>query len=606
MRACDDRIFHRQRIGTAVTQKAKTLDALTGLRFIAALAVFVHHISGKFSIPDVKWPMGNQAVSFFFVLSGFILTYVYSERLKLANVAKFYFTRWARIWPLHIVCLLLMLGFVHNLRVFGTDPQHWGKLFANIFLVQSWIPNTSYVFGFNGVSWSISTEMFFYIMFPLFLLGGQKQFWYKYAGLLLMTLAIVVGVTMVSHTNWFPNVDYTRLGHNNPLLRLPEFCTGMAVGYIYLNRQKVKAAMETTRSRSFALDTVMEILAFGAIFGYMWLLKKSAILHHIKTAEWGGAFPSSFLTFTSGCFVFAGVIYIFSKSSGLIARFCSTRAMVFLGEVSFAFYMIHSLVIRLVIMHFGEFYGALPPVVLATVIGLIALAASIVLFKIVEMPCKNGLLAFYNRKWTTGLWTVPKAALDFSRTRVFAFTAVMAIVSVLVLNQYKSSSASPSQIREVVRNSDPEFRGIRFGHAIELMGYDVETKKGKLHVKLAWRKRADFSHFRYIHICDENGEVVGNCPREEKQFRNAEVGDQIIDSFYIPKEKLAQGSQISIGFHGGRGVGMMKVDRGPRSMKNRRLDLISPEKFTQLAASLNLNEGERVAELDTNKQTNKQ
>ena len=588
-----------------MTPKAKTLDALTGLRFIAALAVFVHHISGKFSIPDIRCPMGNQAVSFFFVLSGFILTYVYSERLKWGNVIKFYFTRWARIWPLHIVCLLLMLGFVHNLRMFHADPQHWGKLIANIFLLQSWVPDTSYVFAFNGVSWSISTEMFFYIMFPLFLLGGQKQFWYKYAGLLLLTLGIVVGVTMVSHTNWFPNVDFTRIGHNNPLLRLPEFCTGMAVGYIYLNREKVKAAMTTTRSRSFALDTVLEVFAFGTIFGYMWLLRKSTILHQIKNAEWGGVFPSTFLTFTSGCFVFAGVIYLFSKSSGLIARFCSTRAMVFLGEVSFAFYMIHSLVIQLVSRHFGELYGALPPVVLATLVGFLSLAASIVLFKVVEMPCKSGLLAFYNRKWTAGLLAVPQATRAFSRTAPFFVTVVLTVVSVLVLSQYKTSSAPPAHIREVVKNSDPEFRGIKFDHSIVLMGYNAKTDRGKIHITLAWKKRAHFSHARYVHVCDENGDVVARCRREEKLFRNAKVGDQIIDSISVSKEKLAGASQLSIGFHGGRGRGMMKVDRGPRSMRNRRLDLISPEKFARLAASLNQDEGDRVAEMNTIKETTK-
>jgi len=84
------------------------LDALTGLRAIAALAVFAHHFMGIMDCRVISGPIGGIAVSFFFVLSGFILVYVYKDRLRKASISKFYFTRFARIWPLHAVCLLLI------------------------------------------------------------------------------------------------------------------------------------------------------------------------------------------------------------------------------------------------------------------------------------------------------------------------------------------------------------------------------------------------------------------------------------------------------------------------------------------------------------------
>ena len=562
--------------------KVKTLDALTGLRFIAALAVFIHHVTGHFGIPDAKVALGAPAVSFFFVLSGFILTYVYHDRLKWGGVKKFYFTRWARIWPLHLVCLLLMLGLAHNLRLFSTDPQHWGKLLANLFLVQSWVPESSYVFGFNGVSWSISTEMFFYLMFPLLLLGGQKQFWYKYIGLMLLMVVLVTSLTMLSHTTMFPGVDYVRLGHNTPLLRLPEFCTGMAIGFIYLNREKVKAAMPVAAQRSFTFDTLMEFIVLGGIVAQQMLIRKFTLIQYLKNVEWGGPFLRSFFMFTNCCFIFAAVIYVFSKSNGLISRLCSTRTMVLLGEVSFAFYMIHMLVIRLA-MKYAEYYGDLSPILVGVSVGLISLAASIFLFKIVEMPGKNGLLAMYDGNWMKGLATGPKAVLAFSKTRLGFLTVLMAVGPAMLLMQYKSSAAPSSAVTEIVSKTEPQFRGVKFDKSVELLGYDVIPKPGGWEILLVWQKQAEFDHARYVHVLDANGELVGHGPREEDRFREAKIGDKMIDKFYMLEKHLAGGSAIGIGFHQ-IGVGMMRVKKGPRSMRNRRLNLISPEKFAELAA----------------------
>lgn len=91
-----------------MSSASSKLDALTGLRALAALAVFVQHFVRVMDIKVNVGPMGGMAVSFFFVLSGFILVYVYKDKLTRSTTPKFYFTRFARIWPLHIACLLLI------------------------------------------------------------------------------------------------------------------------------------------------------------------------------------------------------------------------------------------------------------------------------------------------------------------------------------------------------------------------------------------------------------------------------------------------------------------------------------------------------------------
>ena len=123
--------------GTAAKRKPSSLDALTGLRFIAAVTVvFVHAFKfGQGSTTLGPW--AANAVTFFFVLSGFILTYVYHERLKQTGLLKFYWARFARIWPLHICCLLLTLWVLGNLS--GRHPPNFAvKLAAHVATVQSW------------------------------------------------------------------------------------------------------------------------------------------------------------------------------------------------------------------------------------------------------------------------------------------------------------------------------------------------------------------------------------------------------------------------------------------------------------------------------------
>ena len=158
---------------------AKPLHALTGLRWIAAFAVFLHHLQRPFGVPYLNWWLGSLAVSFFFVLSGFILTYVYAERManKTVTVRKFLFTRWARIWPLHLACLVIFVTVFSSWNAILGSWDHTPRFLTNLTMLQSWVPDPGWYFGFNGVSWSISTEFFFYLAFPFLMIGGEKKFW---------------------------------------------------------------------------------------------------------------------------------------------------------------------------------------------------------------------------------------------------------------------------------------------------------------------------------------------------------------------------------------------------------------------------------------------
>jgi peptidoglycan/LPS O-acetylase OafA/YrhL len=197
----------------------KKLDALTGIRFVAAALVVVHHLAGFGgfnSSLESGVSLGDGAVSMFFELSGFVLFYAYDG---IIDVRRYAVARFARIYPLHITCIGLILIFVNPYSGLANRLI----LLDNALLLQSYVPVSNLFFSVNSPSWSISTEAFFYLCFP-FLLANFRGSW---AWKLLLTLAPALSMILIVNLtelpdyhgmNWAP----VSLGllYINPLARL--------------------------------------------------------------------------------------------------------------------------------------------------------------------------------------------------------------------------------------------------------------------------------------------------------------------------------------------------------------------------------------------------
>ncbi|MFE2018305.1 acyltransferase family protein [Streptomyces sp. NPDC059499] len=143
------------------------LASLTGLRFWAALVVVFYHLSrltGKLPwISDATW-YGRTGVTFFFVLSGFVLAWTYDG--KTVPTTVFLWRRFARIWPLLAVSTAVSVAVW---RALGTDISLKGVA-ATLGLVNSWAPGREYLVGGNPAAWSLSDEAWFYLLFPLLMM----------------------------------------------------------------------------------------------------------------------------------------------------------------------------------------------------------------------------------------------------------------------------------------------------------------------------------------------------------------------------------------------------------------------------------------------------
>lgn len=120
------------------------LSSLTGLRFFAAGIVVLYHVT-QFLLPEVEpvAAVGYTGVTFFFVLSGFVLTWSYTPGPR----SDFYWKRFARIYPLHL--LMTVAAGVHAAIVSVPDFK---RLLPVLLLVQAWIPAGAWKYAFNGVS----------------------------------------------------------------------------------------------------------------------------------------------------------------------------------------------------------------------------------------------------------------------------------------------------------------------------------------------------------------------------------------------------------------------------------------------------------------------
>lgn len=350
------------------------LRSLTSLRFFAALLVVLSHLEflESNSIGAVSWLAQNVfhegyvGVTFFFVLSGFILSHSYSKKMANGGSAQqFIHARIARIFPIHFLTILIalplvLLGRKETLSVIG------GSLVANATLLQAWVPSTSWYFSFNAPSWSLSVEMFFYLAFPLLVgMASRSLFWTAAA-----LVATKAGITIGDPESKF-------LLYVFPLLRLNDFIIG-----ILLHRLFVALGPVSNRTA-----TISQFLAVAALAAF-------AVLS--PAISQGSRFDVYYLAPMSF------MILSFAWQNGMGARLISGSTLLLLGEASFSLYMIHQLVIRygrhiLAALHVP--LGGIHDVVIACGYVAISVAVSIALFKLFELPAKVRVMHFLSSKF---------------------------------------------------------------------------------------------------------------------------------------------------------------------------------------------------------------
>jgi len=482
------------------------IESLTGLRFIAALMVFFHHLDGLFGFTGTGLYLANNAVSFFFVLSGFILTLVYGRRFEnsrrreensnglVADIFSFLKRRVARLWPLHVACLLICVATVRYLYL-----DFW-VLLTNLFLVHSWVPHNYYVFALNNVSWSISTELSFCFAFPLLVMGGYRGFLWRYGSLILCIFGCLILIHFAVDFHWISRQNMVLTVQANPLLRLFEFATGILAAYLFTRRP-------IQNGGGVLIGTAREIGTLGSVIVWWVVIFKFKILEIVPAIPLIGNTIGTWIWFCSAAPLCGLVIYTFARSNGLISKWMASPMMVHLGEISFAFYMIHMLVFRVV-----DYEG--DPTLITGTLGLVlslvaSLAAAELLYRFVEMPCKDGMNALLDGRPIDSIVKSTSAIRQvlFKPLTVAAALALLAVAGIVYQNSM--TKYEQAKISQIVQESSEVHKQVDFVDASKLQGCRLKIDDDSLTVELAWKSSDQYTlKRRTIYLMDQNMQTL--------------------------------------------------------------------------------------------------
>jgi len=318
------------------------LPCLTGARFVAALLVVLFHFGRVKPLPGFFFSWGQQAVSFFFILSGLVLTYSYYEAIRSRSVgwSGFMNLRMARIVPLHVatwlIATILFLFFFWK-PYQGEHP--FVTWMAGLLCWQVYWPSADNLFRWNGQAWSISCELSFYLVFPfiLWVLARNLKSTRSLVAAMATTWAAqaaaffgAAGLFAYYFHSRHPLDETSALAQRLrdvvlvfPPLRLGEFVLGMCLGLLILRRGSVLGSARYANLLFFA--------GCGAAVAVM------------KFLPWNGFGPIMGATQEYLLFVPALAAIIFALASGktVVTPLLENRFAILLGDASYALYLLH-------------------------------------------------------------------------------------------------------------------------------------------------------------------------------------------------------------------------------------------------------------------------
>ncbi len=307
----------------------KRIESLQALRAIAFIGIFLSHAGSPF-----KWP--TLGVSVFYVMSGFLMMYRHVNDdfdCSFKNRMRFSLNRIKKLYPLHIVTMIfaILLAFAIILLSGITKGQMFylvSTILLNVFLVQTWIPNSLVNVSLNGVAWYLSVTMFLYFMFPIIHRYIKKQSMKK----LWLICFCLLAVQYISCIPWIHFVGggspaYIWFMYCFPVFRIGDFFVGCTLGNHYAKWENSNYSYGII---SF-IEVIMTIVPIGV---YKWL-----------EFEQNNIFLLALQNRTTIFIPIAAIwVYLFVINKGIITKALANRYLIYLGNISAYSFLIHYVV----------------------------------------------------------------------------------------------------------------------------------------------------------------------------------------------------------------------------------------------------------------------
>lgn len=337
---------------------AGRLESLTALRFFAALHVALFHALPLLAVVELPRAVvnvlsrGQMGVSFFFVLSGFVLALRYLARGETLDNRAFFVARVARIYPVYLLGLVVAFPILALPDVERSPRNAAAHGVFVLGLLQSWVPRWAELW--NAPAWSLSCEAFFYVTFPVlgaWAWGASRRG--AVGGIALLWAASLAAPVAV--LAWAPGDDASwRVVKVFPMLRLPEFLLGV-----------LAAKLHATRARPVHRATPWLLL--GGLFALVAL----------------GGLPSDLVDVGLLAPLFAAIILAFAATP-----LGSAPWLVRFGEASYAFYLLHYATLGWLVRFVGAPSSAAGALLLVVAYLALAVALSLAAHALVERPAR--------------------------------------------------------------------------------------------------------------------------------------------------------------------------------------------------------------------------
>lgn len=253
------------------------IKSLQSMRFLMAMLIFHHHF---YTNPQVV-QFGVFPVAFFFMLSGFLMSMGYADRVFSPEFSfrQFMRRRLIRIMPLNVTGLIFAMLVTAAIGIVHVNPRigvSW-MLIPDLFLVQSWIPVERVYFSGNAVAWFLSDMLFCYLLFPTICKILRRS----------MKPCIMVLVLYFIAVGHIPEHRVHAFVYINPAFRVVDFMLGVCL-YMYFS--KWRACIHRIQKLSALNRTVIEVAPFAfavlslAVYPYVPTCFSYASLYWIPSA----------------------------------------------------------------------------------------------------------------------------------------------------------------------------------------------------------------------------------------------------------------------------------------------------------------------------------
>jgi len=350
---------------------------LNGLRVIAGLVVIIHHVEQQksdFQLPNIYGTpaiqlFGELGVILFFVLSGFLITYLLLEEERTTStirIRNFYVRRILRIWPLYFLIIILGLLLLPNIHLFDVPDYDKTRVYKNLFtkilFYIFFLPNlVSPLLGlvpYAAHTWSIGTEEQFYLTWPVILKSVKKH-------RLLLMFVIIAGYLLFARALYSSRTDFIPIKDALyafwPTFNIDSMAIGGFFAMLLHAKNPLLKFFQNKHLFYFALVVTTILIYNGSYF-------PSLIVNDIK-------FPYLYKEFYSLWF---GIIILNFASTREIGISLEAKPFRYLGKISYGLYMYQPIGIALafqIALLFGQaFNWVLYPLSMALTIGISALS----------------------------------------------------------------------------------------------------------------------------------------------------------------------------------------------------------------------------------------